>query len=333
VLINPAIIALVSGSLLSCMVLIYASTIGIRILRGWDITSGSEQQLVFERKTYLISTVLGAVMAYEVFSLLLFVYTADHIHGLFVGAMCAAGTLNVNDYGYPTLNLKILNAVVCGIWIIVNHTDNRGFDYPLIRPKYKFLLAITAMVLLESFLQWQYLKGLNPNVITSCCGTLFSEEAETIAGEMAHLPSYSTKVLFYSSLLLTLRVGIHFTITGRAARIFSYLSFWFFLVSIISTIAFVSVYFYELPTHHCPFCLLQREYGYIGYPLYLSLFGAAILGGGVGVIERFNYKESLREIIPGIQKGLCLTAMIGFLIFAVISTYPILFSDFILEGY
>jgi hypothetical protein len=45
-------------------------------------------------------------------------------------------------------------------------------------------------------------------------------------------------------------------------------------VSVAALISFISVYFYELPTHHCPFCILQGEYHYVGYLIY-----AAVLGG------------------------------------------------------
>ena len=44
--------------------------------------------------------------------------------------MCAAGTLNVNAYGYPALILKVVNAVLAGQWLILNHADNRVPDYP-----------------------------------------------------------------------------------------------------------------------------------------------------------------------------------------------------------
>ena len=36
---------------------------GIRIIRRWDLTSGSEEQLALERRTYLISTILSYVFA------------------------------------------------------------------------------------------------------------------------------------------------------------------------------------------------------------------------------------------------------------------------------
>jgi len=90
------------------------------------------------------------------------------------------------------------------------------------------------------------------------------------------------------------------------ARIFSYLSTWLFTFSFAAVISFISLYFYELPTHHCPFDLLQREYLYIGYPLYLSLFAAGIMGAGAGAIERFKEAPSLKSVIPALQKRLCL---------------------------
>ena len=101
----------------------------------------------------------------------------------------------------------------------------------------------------------------------------------------------------------------------------------------ISIISFISVYFYELPTHHCPFCLLQREYHYIGYPLYVTLLAGGIAGMGVGALERVRGPESLKLCLPSIQQRLCLVAMIGFMVFSAISTWPMVFSDFTLEGY
>lgn len=154
---SPAIIALISGSFLISGFAVYASITGAQVLRWWDIRSGSERQLALERKTYLVSTLLTYILAFELLSLFLFVYTADDLHVLFVGAMCAAGSLYVNDYGYPTLIIRIVNFILCSIWILLNYTDNRGFDYPLIRTKYRLLFFITASLVLESFLQANYL--------------------------------------------------------------------------------------------------------------------------------------------------------------------------------
>lgn len=325
---NPAVIALISGSFLISGFAVYASVTGLTIIRWWDIRSGSELQLILERKTYLLSTIVAYLLGFELLSLFLFIYTADYMHGLFVGAMCAAGSLNVNAYGYPTLTLKTINSILSGIWLILNYTDNQGFDYPLIKTKYKFLLYIVGSLTLETVLLTNYFLSMSPDVITSCCGTLFSEDTLSIAGEIASLSPYITKTLFYGSLWFTLITGVRFYFTEKDARLFSYLSMWLLFFSLISIISFISVYFYELPTHHCPFCLLQKEYDYIGYTIYACLFIAGIAGGGVGVIDRYKGLQSLQDIIPRLQKRLTLVSMVGYAIFAAISIYPMVFSDF-----
>jgi hypothetical protein len=331
-ILNPAIIALITSSLLIVGYAIYASAVGYQIIRWWDIQSGSERQLNLERKTYLISTVMSCMFGFGLFSLLLFIYTADHIHDFFIGAMCAAGSLNVNKYGYPALTVKLVTFILCGVWLILNYTDNKAVDYPLIKVKYRFLILIAALLIGEAYLLANYFFELKADVITSCCGILFSEETKSIAGEIASLPSFTTKIIFYLSVVLTIRVGIQFYLTGRQANIFSYFSLWLFLISLVSIISFISLYFYEMPTHHCPFCLLQKEYHYIGYPLYLSLFAGGTTGIGIGVLERVKGAASLQSIIPQIQKRLCLFSMINYAAFALITIYPMIFSDFRLEG-
>ncbi len=327
-LLNPSIIALITGSLLVSVFMVYGSLVGFQILRWWDIESGSDRQLALERKTYLVSTILAYVAAFEIFSLMLFVHTADDVHTYLVGAMCAAGSLNANPYGYSTLLLKLLNVLLCGLWLIVNYTDNKGFDYPVIRPKYKFLLPLTALIVLETFLQTKYFMGLEADVITSCCGTLFSEQGEGLGQELAGFPAYASQVIFYLSVFLAVRAGIHFIVTGRGARIFSWLATWVMVFSFAAVISFISVYYYELPTHHCPFCLLQADYHYIGYLIYLLILGPGIAGAGVGVIDAFSAKLSLARVVPRMQKKLCILSVSGYILLSVVSSYPLVFSDF-----
>jgi len=216
------------------------------------------------------------------------------------------------------------------VWMIINHADNRAYDYPLIRPKYKLLILLTVMIGLETLFQTNYFMGLRADVITSCCGTLFSTETTSIAGEMAGLPPHGTRIVFYLAVILTLRVGIHVLVTGRGAATFGLLAGVTTVVSLAAVVSFISLYYYELPTHHCPFCLLQKDYHYIGYPLYLSIFLAGITGVGTGVIERLKGPRSLSLVIPALQRRLCLFSMAGFLTFALIATYPMVFKDFAL---
>lgn len=330
-LLHPAIIALLLSSLIIGFMLIYSSYYGLRIYRRWDIGSGSELQLDLERRTYLISTILSYVLGFELLSLFLYVYTADNLHSLFVGAMCAAGTLNVNGYGYPSLIVKICNFMLAGLWLIVNYADNRAYDYPLTRTKYLLLLFITPFVLAEGVLQTEYFLNLKADVITSCCGSLFGSEGGGVASDIAALPLGPTRAVFYSIMALTLISGIVFLVKRKGGYLYGLLSLAAFSAGIISIISFISLYVYELPTHHCPFCILQGSYNYAGYAGYAALFGASVTGMGVGVLMAFRRRQSLGKIVPLLQRRLALVSVLLFLTFLVIVLYWILSSGLTLE--
>jgi hypothetical protein len=242
--------------------------------------------------------------------------------------MCAAGTLNAAPYGYPLLIMKIINFLLAGVWLIINHADTRGYDYPLIKVKYAFLLVIAPLIILEIFLQFEYFLGLHADVITSCCGSLFSLDRPGLAGDLASLPSGSMKIAFYAGMALTTLSGLYFIRKGRGGYIFSALSFCTFLLAVASLISFICLYFYELPTHHCPFCILQKEYGYIGYALYITLLGGGVTGIGTGVLMPLRTLGSMNRVIPALQRKLAVISLIFYLLFTLITSWRMLFSSF-----
>lgn len=331
---HPTILALYAGSILISFMILYAAVYAVQILRRWDLRNGSEGQLMLERKTYLISTLLAYVFGFELLSFFLFIFAADQIHTFFVGAMCAAGSLYVNAYGYPTLLIKLFNFLLAGVWLVLNHVDNRGYDYPLIRQKYRFFLGLVPLILLEAGLQSNYFLRLKPDIITSCCGTLFGADASALPSGVGFIFARApVTAVFYGTVALTIAAGVIFFKTGKAGHLFAGLSGAAFLSSLISIISFISLYIYELPTHHCPFCMLQREYGYIGYPLYMTLLGGAILGLSVGALMPFRGVRSLSASLPPLQRKLALVSAVLFLIFAGLVTIRILLSNLVLAGY
>jgi len=330
VIFHPLILALFTASLLTGFMVVYASVFGAQILRRWDLRSGSELQLGLERKTYLVSTLLGYAFAAELLSLALFVFTADRIHGFFVGAMCAAGTLKANAFGYPALLLKGTNAILAGLWLILNTADNKGSDYPLVKTKYRWLLAATPLILAEIVLQAAYFLKLDPDVITSCCSTLFSQGGTSLGSDLASLPVAPMRVLFFSSLALSAALGVVFVRTGRAGVFLGLSSAATLAVSVLAIISFISIYIYELPSHHCPFCLLQAGYHFVGYPIYFSLFGGAIAGLGVGVLQPYRKVPTLSEAVPKLQKKLAIAAVVCFLVLAAIVLVEMAVSQLVL---
>jgi hypothetical protein len=312
---HPAIISLVGASFLISAMTVYAGGYGVKIVRHWDLHSGSEEQLALERRTYLISVIVGYALLFQIVSFFLFIYTADSLHNLFIGAMCAAGSLQANGFGYPALAIKTANCILCGVWLVMNGVDARGYDYPLIRPKYYLLILLALLVCVEAVVQFLYFSGLRADVITSCCGSLFSSGKRSIAGELAGLPARQAVAFFLLSLVACGTSGIRFLLRGKGGALFSLSSSIFFIAAVIGTISFISLYFYELPTHHCPFCILQKEYGHVGYLLYGSLLGGVIAALGVGILSPFKTATSLTKVIPHVQRRLALTSLVLFALF------------------
>ena len=214
-ILHPAIMALMIGSFLVLGMIVYAAGWGWRVIDGWDLKSGSERQLMLEKKTYLISTLMVYALSFQILSLFLLVYLADDLHRLFVGAMCAAGTLNVNEYGYPAVVLKGLNCVLAGVWLVMNHADSRAVDYPLIRRKYTLLLVLLPLVAVEVYYQTVYFLNLKANVITSCCGSLFSVDETGVGAGLAGLPIGPTAAVFGMVLGTALLAGVALPVAAQ----------------------------------------------------------------------------------------------------------------------
>ena len=103
-----------------------------------------------------------------------------------------------------------------------------------------------------------------------------------------------------------------------------------FIAAIIGILSFVSLYVYEHPHHHCPFCLLKPEYGYQGYLLYVPLFVSTAAGLGAGILQPFARVGSLQRLIPQASGRLAAVAAIGFALFATVATAMVLKSNLIL---
>jgi len=332
-LFQPAVIALLLASLVSLAMLLAASPFALELVRHWDIHSGSERQLALERRTYLFSTLLGFVFATQLVTLLLFVFNADKMAVMFVGAMCAVGTLNVNPFGFPALIAQIVVFFLAAAWLVVNHADNRAEDYPLVRVKYLLLLAMLPFLLGAFALQLEYFLNLKANVITSCCGSLFSEDKQSLTGDAAAMAPKQAMVLFYGALALAVGSAVVYARKRRGGYLVALFSAVGFVAALAGILSFVSLYIYEHPHHHCPFCILKPEYDYQGYWLYLPLFAATAAGLGVGALQPFARVASLAQIVPETGRRLAWVAAGGFTLFALVATFMVWRSNLILfEG-
>ncbi len=299
---HPPILALTLVSLLSAAAAIWASMFAVELLRCWDLSSGAEKQLLLERRTYLVSTIMTLVMIAELASLVLFVFNADRMAVMFAGAMCAVGTLNASVYGFPALIAKLCVFFGASGWLAVNHADGQGRDYPLIRVKYWLLLAVAPLVVLAAGLQLAYFLDLKADTITSCCGKLFAPEKQGLSADLAGLSAGTALVLLYGGLGVTLAAGGAAWRWQRSVPLYGASSGVFFVIAIAAVISAISLYVYEHPNHHCPFCLLKREYHYFGFALYAPLFAGTALGLSAGFLGLLRQPPSLSLTMPALLR-------------------------------
>ncbi|RDH89601.1 MAG: hypothetical protein DIZ77_15435 [endosymbiont of Seepiophila jonesi] len=330
-LLNPAIMALVLVSAVVSLMLLLAAGFGLQVVRHWDINSGSERQLNLERRTYLISTLLTWAFASELVSLLLFIYNAESMSGQFVGAMCATGVLNVNEWGWPTLFLKMTIFFSGAAWLALNYLDNQGYDYPLVKLKYVLLLLIVPMVLAEFYVQLRHFLEMDPDVITSCCGALFSADAEGVAAEVSSLQPRSAMFALYGTGVAALGSGVWYGLKRSGGPLFAILSGAAFVMALVAIVSFVSLYIYEHPHHHCPFCILKSGHDYAGYFLYIPLFFATALAFGAGMIAPWKRVPSLTEAVERDAPRLTWMAIGLFGVFYLIATWAVVSSNLVMS--
>jgi hypothetical protein len=330
-LFQPAIIALVLASMVSTLMVASSLPFAVRVLRRWNLASGAEAQLEMERRTYLVSTLLKVVLVSQAAAMVLFVFNADRMASLFTGAMCAVGTLKVDSFGFPALYLHMAVFFLSAFWLVLNHVDNLGWDYPLIRLKYAALLGLAPVVAVAAAIQLAYFLGLRADVITSCCSTLFSANGITVtSNSLAGLPHGVALSLLAASLAAVAATGAHFLVRGSGGVAHAIASAAVLAIGLAAVISTISVYVYELPHHHCPFCILKREYGHVGYALYLPLFLGTVCGIGGGIAARARRQPSLAEAAPRAARGLVAWSLACFALFGLVALTLILRSHLIL---
>lgn len=317
-ILHPPVLALVLSSLLGAATLAWAASFALHLLRHWNLASGARRQIELERRTYLVATVLALVMLAQAFALPLMVFNADRTAPLLAGAMCAFGSFNASAYGFPALYAKIALFFAAVAWLALHQADTLADDYPLTRRKYALLLALLLpLALADAGLSLAYFLDLKADMLTSCCGTAFNPEKASLGADAAAWhPQWALATLF-GTLAAGLLLGWLADGRPRLALAYGVFSAAFLVVALGAVVSAVSIYVYESPHHHCPFCLLKREYGYFGFALYLPLFLGTACGLSAGALS-LRPPASLRAALPGLTRRLRRVSMAGLALFGLL---------------
>ncbi len=297
------VIVMLIGDIFVLVFSVYAVGIGVQIARKWDIQSSTDEQLLLERKTHLVSTVMNYVFGFQMISLLLFVVTVnDHFPALIKGAMCGTGALNTNSFGWMTLYLKIGGFFIYGLWLVINNLDQKIPEFPLTRQKFYLLLILIPFIFIQIYSELQYYLNINPNIITTCCSISFGDNPLS-QNSFDSSDDESVKVyLFYGLLILYVILAV-FGLRKRQTKLLQrtgymtgLLSPLLFIAALDALIVHFSKYIYAMPSHHCPFDMLWANYLHVGYLLYGLLFTGSLTGMSAGLMVFFSKNKSISDI-------------------------------------
>ena len=163
----------------------------------------------------------------------------------------------------------------------------------------------------EIFLEFMMFSSINLNDVVDCCGSIYSSSASSYFSLILSLKHSIILALFYSNFFL-----IVFFYYKRYAKLFAFANIFSLFISIVSLITFFGTYIYESPSHHCPFCLLQKEYYYVGYLLYTLLF----LGTFSGIYAGFLKSDEKTQ-----TKNYNFSLIFTSLYLLIVSAYPLFF--------
>lgn len=309
---TPEIIAIYILNALFLVFGFFAFIISIKIVKSWDISLTSPTQYKLEKEAILASIIIKYIFILKIPLFLFFIFTSDKVSAVLTGAMCAAGVVNSVGFGMWLVVFKIVNLFIFGFWLALHATDMK--DEKLSLTKLKFYIFIPAFFLLVAEILYEVLffSSLDITRIVSCCGAIFSAASSSSISFVFTLSQSTTIVAFYLSFLLLL-LGWFL----KKEALFLFANILFFIVALFSLILFFGTYIYELPTHKCPFCFLQKDYYFIGYLLYITLFMGTLSGvnGSVLTIIKPNYSQSFYK-----------TSLIFISIYTfIVSVYPVLF--------
>jgi len=268
-----------------------AFVLSIKIALNWDINKTTPLQYKLEKQSYLVATIIKYILFIKLPMFLYFIFVQDKLSIYIPGAMCAVGVVNSTTYGFYAMIVKIINLYLFSSWLVLNSIDLRRKNLPYTKIKFIFFIIIYFFLMSEIVLQTLEFFHLDPERIVSCCGTVFSAASTSSISSILKLPNTLLVSIFYINYLLILA-----TYKLKNSIYYMLFNITFVVTSIISLISFFGTYIYELPTHHCPFCMLQSDYHYIGYLLYTLLFVGSFSAIATAIMQftKVNYQFSKR---------------------------------------
>ena len=307
----PEVLTIFILNLVFLIFSVIAFILSVKIYLKWNLDSTSKEQYKLEKQSFLAATIIKYIFVIKVPLFLFFVFTLDKISNVLTGAMCAAGVVDATQYGTYLLILKIINIYLFAFWLVLNSVDMKCEKQPFTKRKFGFFIFAFIPFVVELILEVVMFYSIDIDKMVSCCGTLYSSSSTSYISNIFSIQTPILLASFYGTFAL---IVLFYFIKNR--YIYALLNIFFIVISLVSLIVFFGTYIYELPTHHCPFCFLQKDYYYVGYIIYIFLFIATFRAIVVGFIKLSNKDR---------EKNYKISLLFNFLYVILLSLYPIVF--------
>jgi hypothetical protein len=285
ILLSNEIIIYLFTQIVLFVLLFIAFYFSVFIIKNWNYEKTTSSQYKLEKTSYLVILIIFFTLIVKIFLMPYFTYSIDNLSHIIPGAMCAAGVIKANNYGEILLTLKLFILFCIGIWLIINSLDLKEKTYPYTKKKFIFYIFIFSLILIETTLDILYLSNISTKEPVMCCSVIFG--ANSIGSKIPFDLTIPMLIgLFYLTFFLSIFTNI------QKQKFINFITNLFFLyISYYAVTYFFSTYIYQLPTHQCPFCMLQKEYYFTGYFIWTTLFLGTFFAICSFIVPKFINKD------------------------------------------
>jgi len=259
----------------------------VYILKNYQQGSSSQLQYKLEKKSYLVTSIIYIALIIKIVLLPYFTFTINELSNIIPGAMCGAGVISANSYGEPLIILKIFIIIMTMLWISLNRYDLESKNFKYFKRKIWFFIFIFSLLVIEIVLEYLFFTSLTTVSPVSCCSTLYStaQDSNPLPFNISTFELVSSFYLAYIFIMLSSYFQKRYLL-APLSLIYIYLSY-------LSIVYFFSTYVYQLPSHKCPYCLLQSEYYFIGYVIYSSVIIATFYALSSVIFKKNVFKKNM----------------------------------------
>ncbi len=321
---EPWVFLRIAAGVVATALLVRASFTAFTVLRKFDVMRVNEGQLALERRVELAGTFVRVGAAAQVVALVLSALAADKLSRGIRGAMCAYGTLHSSPWGFRAFVASVVAALAAGTVAQLFAFDARVRTMDLARPLAWATIAIAPLAAIDLGLQLAFFFDLDLSVVASCCSVqldpIASARSDTASGPRVLsilLASITTTTCIALAWICARKPRRQLAvITGAVAALALPLA-------LAAVILEVAPYAFELPQHHCPFCLLRADSAAIGYPLFGAMFVGSIWLFGAAASALVARGAQLGEAWRSFASSRLRRGAIAWVICAVVCALPV----------